>query len=324
LRVYRKQVRRETYFAKIEGFNSLYFLANKDAETLQMLNPGEQILFTRQRHEAKRMGLHWDYRLVAGDKAYSWSTKKEMPEPGKAIVLFEQPVHTAHYALSEKVEIPDGQYGAGTTYLEFAQKARIGEASTPEQLTLYTAKHGKFLLKKLDPTKYGDKAWLFKRLNEHSEGMRKEAQEARPEFAPDLTPEQMEQLGVLAERYFDTPASEGNFFKVTASMKEWPQAWHNDQHPLGWYQWYKGYASGKRTDDDARQIKRWTSFKARHLAQLKAADPTLTNLSVQPRRRQALLNWGIAPGIEVNRYLQKAQAIKMDSRKEQVQHVRKS
>lgn len=129
-----------------------------------MLTPGEQILFTRQRHEAKRMGLHWDYRLVAGDRAYSWATKKEMPEIGKAIVLFEQPVHTSDYALSQRVEIPDGQYGAGVTTLDWVRKARIGENSTPEQLTLYH-EGGKYLLKKLDPVKYGDKSWLFKRLD---------------------------------------------------------------------------------------------------------------------------------------------------------------
>lgn len=143
-----------------------------------MLSPGEQILFTRQRHEAKRAGLHYDYRLVAGDKAYSWATKKEMPDPGSAIILFEQPVHTSHYALSERVDIPDGQYGAGTTTLDLVHKAHIGEHSTPEQLTIHTPS-AKFLLKKLDPVKYGDKAWLFKNLTS-APSLEKSAKDLNP------------------------------------------------------------------------------------------------------------------------------------------------
>lgn len=113
------------------------------------------------------MGLHWDYRMVVGDKAFSFATKKTMPEPGKAIVLFEQPVHTAHYALSERVEIPDGQYGAGTTTLDYVRKGQVEEGH-PDGTMILRVKHDKeeqrFLLKKLDDTKYGKSAWLFKNL----------------------------------------------------------------------------------------------------------------------------------------------------------------
>lgn len=137
-----------------------------------------------------------------------------------------------------------------------------------------------------------------------------------PDFKPDLTPEQMEMLGVLGHKgsqYSDADPKEHNFFKVKASMEAWPDKWHNPEHPKGWYEWYHGYVNGKRTSDDERQMKRWVSFKARHLAQLKKADPTLQDLSIQPRRRQALLNWGIAPGIKIeeelsarkNKYLEK-------------------
>jgi hypothetical protein len=40
------------------------------------------------------------------------------------------------------------------------------------------------------------------------------------------------------------------------------------------------------------------------LAQLLKADPTGEDFSVQPKRRQALLNWRIAPG-DKNKYLEK-------------------
>lgn len=123
----------------------------------------EEILFTRQRHEADRAGLHWDYRLVHGDKAYSWATKKQLPEPGKAILLFEQPVHDRSYALSQRVEIPKGEYGAGTTTLDFVRKAKL----TPDgegKMVLTTGSGERYLLKKMEDGKYGDKAWLFKNL----------------------------------------------------------------------------------------------------------------------------------------------------------------
>lgn len=134
------------------------------------MNDGEEVLLVRQRHEAKRMGLHWDYRFVKGEHAYSYATKKEMPEPGKAIVLFEQPVHDRAYAMSERIEIPDGNYGAGVTTLDWARKAKI---ESHEDGTMVIHANGeRFLLKKLDDSKYGKKAWLFKNM---SEPMKKEA-----------------------------------------------------------------------------------------------------------------------------------------------------
>lgn len=134
-------------------------------------------------------------------------------------------------------------------------------------------------------------------------------------FNPDLTPHQMDALGVLSGIYNDKDPKVGNFFRVEASMKQWKERWLHESAPMGWYEWYKGYASGKRGPDDERQMRRWYLFKARHLGQLSKADPSLTNLEIQPRRRQALLNWGIAPGMDVekalkagnvNQYLEKA------------------
>lgn len=121
----------------------------------------EKVLFTRQRHQADRAGLHWDYRLVIGDKAHSWATKKPLPEPGKSIMLWQQPVHDRHYALSKKVIIPKGQYGAGITTLDWVKK---GTAEMSSDKIIINTNDGRFLLKKMP--EYGDgSGWLFKRLN---------------------------------------------------------------------------------------------------------------------------------------------------------------
>lgn len=132
----------------------------------------DKVLFTVQKHEAKRAGTHLDVRLVVGDKAYSWATKKELPEPGKSILLWEQPVHTREYALSERVEIPDGQYGAGVTTLIQAKKATIHPTSTKDTLKFSTSSGESYLLKKLGG-KYGEDSWLFKSLqNKYLETIR--------------------------------------------------------------------------------------------------------------------------------------------------------
>jgi hypothetical protein len=121
-----------------------------------------EILFTRQRHEADRAGLHYDIRLVHGGLAYSWATKLDMPKPGEAIILHQQPVHDATYALSKKIIIPKGQYGAGTTYLDFARKADLKKSEQGDYFTITTKQGEKYLLKHIP--KYGPKQWLFKNL----------------------------------------------------------------------------------------------------------------------------------------------------------------
>jgi hypothetical protein len=128
--------------------------------------PNQEVLLTRQRHEAERMGLHYDTRIVVGDKAYSWASKKLTPEPGKSIILFEQPVHDREYALSDMVEIPTGNYGAGKTYLEYAKKAKLNDHASDEQFTVTTTDDGtRLLFRKLPADNpWGDKAWLHRNL----------------------------------------------------------------------------------------------------------------------------------------------------------------
>lgn len=141
----------------------------------------EKVLFTRQRHEADRAGLHWDYRLVVGDLAHSWATKKELPEPGKSIMLWQQPVHTAHYALSEKVIIPKGQYGAGITTLDWVKK---GKAELAEDKIIIHTDDGRFLLKKM-PNYEDGSGWLFRNLGK--ENMEKKAEKEIPQDVINIT-----------------------------------------------------------------------------------------------------------------------------------------
>lgn len=156
------------------------------------LSHNQEVLLTRQRHEADRAGLHYDVRMIVGDLAHSWATKKEMPDTGKSIILWEQPVHDRAYALSKKVVIPKGQYGAGVTTLDWIRKGTINNPEEDEhKFTLSTKNGDRFLFKKL-PDSYGKKAWLFKNLGE-AKNLDKEAgvrSDGIPESLFDLVDEE--------------------------------------------------------------------------------------------------------------------------------------
>lgn len=112
-------------------------------------------------------------------------------------------------------------------------------------------------------------------------------------FTPDLTPDELKDA---YESLYDQKGPR------LASMSKWPEHWINkDVDPNGWLQWFKAYHNGRRTDDDARQIQRWRSFKARHSAQF-IKNPT-------PRRAFALRNWAIDP-LQLVKKEDKAQLMK--------------
>ncbi len=135
--------------------------------------------------------------------------------------------------------------------------------------------------------------------------------EFRPGFTPELTPKQMLELGVFGGKYMtdcrgEFPASwftrakiseerhqpSLNYFAVSASqpLEVWRRkGWIHSDDPRGWFQWYCRYYSGRRHDDDLRQIKRWRAVH-RHVAQLKK-HCARGDLNCRPRQRQALLHW---------------------------------
>ena len=135
-----------------------------------------------------------------------------------------------------------------------------------------------------------------------------------PEFQPQLSPQEMLELGVFNGKYLNNCQSEFpkewfekaklyhgdskagdpnlNFFKIKASqpLAEWKRkGWINPQDPRGWFQWYCRYFMGRRSEDDERQIKRWKAFK-RHIAQVKG-NCTFGDFQCRPKQRQALLHW---------------------------------
>jgi hypothetical protein len=102
-----------------------------------------------------------------------------------------------------------------------------------------------------------------------------------PTFSPDYTPEQLSEMGVYEEVYDRTKPR-------LASLNSWPEHWFHPADKMGWLEWYKKYSAGRRMEDDDRQIRRWSAFKARHGGKAFQENPT-------PRRAYALRNWGIDP-----------------------------
>ncbi len=123
-------------------------------------------------------------------------------------------------------------------------------------------------------------------LKEEGDKYRKQREQEKqsaelPEFQPDFTPGQLHRMGVYKSLY----EKEG---PRLASLGEWKPEWVTEHDPKGWLEWYQNYNSGRRIpDEDARQIKRWASFKARHGGPF-MRDPT-------PRRGWALRHWAIDP-----------------------------
>lgn len=107
-----------------------------------------------------------------------------------------------------------------------------------------------------------------------------------PEFKPDFTPDQLEELGVYDALY------RGKAPRL-ASLAAWKPEWISEHDPKGWAQWYKRYFSGRRIpEEDDRQIRRWANFKSRH------GGPFIKTPT--PRRGWALQNWAVDPSLLVS------------------------
>jgi hypothetical protein len=133
-----------------------------------------------------------------------------------------------------------------------------------------------------------------------------------PEFKPELTPQQMLELGVFGGKYLTDCQKEFprswfkktrlshekhdpklNFFGVNASqpLSVWrKKGWIGPADPRGWFQWYCRYYMGRRLpEEDQRQIKRWKAM-TRHIAQIKK-NCLKGEHACHRKQRQALLHW---------------------------------
>ena len=159
-----------------------------------------------------------------------------------------------------------------------------------------------------------------------------------PDFNPNLTPKEVLQLGSFGGTYFrpiyssvtkqkykdeawkELPTSwlEGlnirtqvassvydnskNKYKVKcgASLEEWENSgWMHKQDPYGWFQWYCRFYQGRRTEDDARQVGRWSKcagpkgrWKNNLISKCAKAGCGFDNFGVSPVVRQTLQHWG--------------------------------
>ena len=132
-----------------------------------------------------------------------------------------------------------------------------------------------------------------------------------PDFQPELTPKELLALGVFGGKYMtdcrrEFPQSwfthaklcpthhdaKFNYFGVNASQSLrawWQNGWIRPQDPRGWFQWYCRYYMGRRSSDDARQIRRWRAIR-RHVAQI-VGNCERGDLDCRRRQRQAVLHW---------------------------------
>merc|ERR1719461_469697 len=98
-----------------------------------------------------------------------------------------------------------------------------------------------------------------------------------------------------------------NKYKVKAGggdigLKIWEgNGWISNIDPYGWNQWYCRFWLGRRSTDDARQIKRWTNFsgergrwRLRLIGELYKSGGDVCDDSLFPMIRQMLLHWAYA------------------------------
>ena len=139
-----------------------------------------------------------------------------------------------------------------------------------------------------------------------------------PDFKPELTPQDMLELGVFEGHYLtdcqdefpsswfkkarlspQAPDTACNCFKIKSRqpLQVWrKKGWIYGPDVRGWFQWYCRYYMGRRLEAiDSIQIKRWRAFR-RHRAQIEK-NCLPYDFNCRRRQRQALLQWAYNPFI---------------------------
>ncbi len=131
----------------------------------------------------------------------------------------------------------------------------------------------------------------------------------------DYTPVEMLKLGVFGGNYFEqdvdfagytpelrelaqvnvkTYSPRLNAYKAKAGQNyaTWlANGWIFDEDPLGWFQWYCRFWSGRIHLRDAHQIKRYNSYRGRWLS--RARNDIAKGKEPSAVIKQGLLQWGI-------------------------------
>ena len=161
--------------------------------------------------------------------------------------------------------------------------------------------------------------------------------EDHPEFRPRLTPKQCIRAGVFGGIYFNPRGGKAgvlgraisidpaefpadwfaglpdamyrarrydkrvNKYGVVAGSDQatWERkGWIHPQDPRGWFQWYCRFFLGRRTPDDARQIRRWLGvagprgrWRAALVNRLRDRGARADDPSISPVIHQTLLHW---------------------------------
>jgi hypothetical protein len=136
--------------------------------------------------------------------------------------------------------------------------------------------------------------------------------EDTPGFTPCYTPVDMFRLGIFGGGYFqldtvlpeqfitdmgdlwpqngDADASRNHYGVGGGASLEWwlEQKLIHPDDPNGWVEWYVKFYYGRRHADDARQIKRFRSFVARHTGMLRGYQSKGRDSA---KTKQNLLQW---------------------------------
>ena len=155
-----------------------------------------------------------------------------------------------------------------------------------------------------------------------------------PDFSPNLTPTQIFSLGSFGGTYwspiYSTVSGEhlrdqhlefeewwdgipenlltnSNYQKTLnrygvksgTDLELWEsKGWIHEQDPYGWVQWYCRFFSGRRTEDDMRQIRRWKAFtgpqgrfRRQLISKIMQKETSFSDEKVSPVIRQSLQHW---------------------------------
>jgi hypothetical protein len=152
-----------------------------------------------------------------------------------------------------------------------------------------------------------------------------------PDFKPNLTPKQIFHAGVFGGTYFRPIHSRVTGKNYSNQHLEFPKSWFKNpdktvtssvrdlsvnrygvwsgqslqywedhdwikaHDPYGWLQWYMRACQGRRSSDDARQIRRWINIAGPNGRWRTRLENLRAKGKDSPVIRQLLLQWAYAP-----------------------------